>query len=42
MAYQIKILDLPDQPVLSRRKTLAVDQLPEFFSQAYGEYHGLP
>ena len=36
MTYEIKLLDLPDQPTLSLRETHAVGELPQFFTRAYG------
>ncbi len=36
MAYEIKLLELPDQPTLSMRATLAVGDLPQFFGKVYG------
>lgn len=35
MSYEIKILELPDQPTLVMRTTTSVEKLPEFFSRAY-------
>jgi effector-binding domain-containing protein len=36
MNYEIKLIELPDQPVLSSRSILAVENLPEFFGKVYG------
>lgn len=36
MSYQIKLLELPDQSTLSIREIHAVQELPQFFSKAYG------
>jgi effector-binding domain-containing protein len=36
MSYEIKLLELPDQPTLVMRSILLVDKLPEFFGKAYG------
>ena len=36
MAYEIKLMDLPDQPTLMLRETHAVEELPQFFGKAYG------
>ena len=36
MSYQIKLLDLPEQPTLSIRATQAVSELPQFFGRVYG------
>lgn len=35
MSYEVKLLDLPDQPVLSLRAINAVENLPAFFGKAY-------
>jgi effector-binding domain-containing protein len=35
MDYKIKLLELPDQPVLSMRTTTAVEDLPKFLGKAY-------
>lgn len=35
MAYEITLLELPDQPVLSMRTITAVENLPAFFGKAY-------
>jgi effector-binding domain-containing protein len=35
MPYEIKLLDLPDQPILGMRAIMPVDKLPEFFGKAY-------
>lgn len=37
MSYEIKLLDLPDQPTLGMRSILPVGKLPEFFGKAYGD-----
>jgi len=36
MTYDIKLLDLPDQPALAMRAVMPVEKLPEFFGKAYG------
>jgi len=36
MVYEIKILELPDQPTLVMRTTTPVEKLPGFFGKAYG------
>ena len=36
MSYEIKLLDLPEQPTLSIRATQAVGDLPQFFGHVYG------
>ena len=36
MSYEIKLLDLPDQPALAMRTVTAVENLPDFFGKAYG------
>ena len=36
MSYEIKVLELPDQPTLIMRTTTPVEKLPEFFGKAYG------
>ena len=36
MDYEIKLLDLPAQPVLIMRAVLPVEKLPEFFGKAFG------
>ena len=36
MSYEIKILELPDQPTLSIRATQPVGDLPQFFGRVYG------
>ena len=36
MEYEIKLLDLPAQPVLVMRAVLPVEKLPEFFGKAFG------
>lgn len=36
MSYEIKLLELPDQPALTVRTVTAVEKLPEFFGKAYG------
>lgn len=36
MSYEIKLLELPDQPMLAIRSILPVGKLPEFFGKAYG------
>ncbi len=36
MSYEIKLLDLPDQPTLGMRAIMPVGKLPEFFGKAYG------
>ena len=36
MSYEIKLLDLPDQPTLGMRAVMPVGKLPEFFGKAYG------
>jgi effector-binding domain-containing protein len=36
MTYEIKLLELPDQPTLGLRETHAVAELPQFFGKAYG------
>jgi effector-binding domain-containing protein len=36
MSYEIKLLELPDQPTLVIRSMLPVGKLPEFFGKAYG------
>ena len=36
MSYEIKLLELPDQPMLAMRSILPVAKLPEFFGKAYG------
>lgn len=36
MSYEIKLLDLPDQPTLGMRSIMPVGKLPEFFGKAYG------
>jgi effector-binding domain-containing protein len=36
MSYEIKLLELPDQPTLSIRATQAVGELPQFFGRVYG------
>lgn len=35
MNYEIKLLELPDQPTLVMRAIVAVGKLPEFFGKAY-------
>jgi len=44
MSYEIKLLELPDQPTLVMCATLPVEKLPEFFGKAFGgimEYLGI-
>ena len=41
MSYEIKLLELPDQPMLAMRSILPVGNLPEFFGKAYGGSHDL-
>jgi len=36
MEYEIKLLDLPAQPVLVMRAVVPVEKLPEFFGKAFG------
>jgi effector-binding domain-containing protein len=36
MSYEIKLLELPDQPTLTIRATQAVTDLPQFFGRVYG------
>ena len=36
MEYEVKLLDLPAQPVLIMRSVLPVGKLPEFFGKAFG------
>lgn len=36
MDYEIKLLDLPEQPTLCMKTTTPVEKLPEFFSKAFG------
>jgi effector-binding domain-containing protein len=36
MSYEIRLLDLPDQPTLGMRAIMPVEKLPEFFGKAYG------
>ena len=36
MNYEIKILDLPQQPTLTVRTISSVEKLPDFFGKAYG------
>jgi len=36
MSYEIKLLDLPEQPALTMRTVTAVENLPQFFGKAYG------
>ncbi len=36
MSYDIKMLDLSDQPTLGMRSIMPVEKLPEFFGKAYG------
>ena len=36
MDYEIKLLDLPAQPVLIMHAVLPVEKLPEFFGKAFG------
>ncbi|MCX6827162.1 MAG: GyrI-like domain-containing protein [candidate division Zixibacteria bacterium] len=36
MSYEIKLLELPDQPTLVMRSIMPVGKLPEFFGKAYG------
>ena len=36
MSYEIKLLELPDQPTLVMRSTMPAGKLPEFFGKAYG------
>jgi effector-binding domain-containing protein len=36
MSYEIKLLELPDQPTLAMRSIMPVGKLPEFFGKAYG------
>ena len=36
MSYEIKVLELPDQPTLTIRATQAVADLPQFIGRAYG------
>lgn len=36
MSYEIRLLELPDQPTLVMRSILPVGKLPEFFGKAYG------
>ena len=36
MDYEIKLLDLPAQPVLVMRTVTPVEKLPEFFGKAFG------
>ena len=36
MTYDIKVLELPDQPTLVMRTIVAVEKLPDFFGKAYG------
>ena len=36
MIYEIKLLELPDQPILVMRDIVAVENLPEFFGKAFG------
>ena len=36
MAYEIKLLELPDQATLSMRTTTSVENLPQFFGTVYG------
>ena len=43
MSYEIKVIELPDQPTLVMRTIVAVEKLPEFFGKAFGgvmEYLG--
>lgn len=35
MSYEIKLLELPDQPALTVRTITAVENLPTFFGKAY-------
>ncbi len=35
MTYEIKLLELPDQPALAMRTVTSVEKLPEFFGKAY-------
>lgn len=35
MEYEIKLLDLPAQPILIMRSILPVEKLPEFFGKAF-------
>ena len=36
MAYEIKLLELPNQPTLVMHDVLPVEKLPEFFGKAFG------
>jgi effector-binding domain-containing protein len=36
MSYEIKMLELPDQPTLVMHSIMPVGKLPEFFGKAYG------
>lgn len=36
MTYECKIIEIKDQPVLTVRTTAAVEELPQFFGEAYG------
>jgi len=36
MTYDIKVLELPDQPTLVMRTVVPVEKLPDFFGKAYG------
>jgi len=36
MDFDIKILDLPEQPTLCMKTTTSVEKLPEFFGKAFG------
>jgi effector-binding domain-containing protein len=36
MAYEIKVMELPDQPTLVMRDVVAVENLPGFFGKAFG------
>lgn len=40
VSYQIKLLELPDQPTLVMRTTTQVEKLPEFFGKAFGGIMG--
>jgi len=43
MSYEIKVIELPDQPTLVMRTIVAVEKLPRFFGKAFGgvmEYLG--
>lgn len=40
MSYEIKLIDLPDQPTLTMRSVMPVGKLPEFFGKAFGGIMG--